>query len=120
MKLQLLSIGKDGVVRVAVQGSMVAGEFDGTGDNPFQQILGPNWSQMRVILNMEDCTYIDSSAIGWLIASQKAFRSGGGQFVIHGVQPAVRQVLDLLKVGRVVQIVDSEQAASAVLAGGAA
>lgn len=120
MKLQLVSIGKDGVVRVAARGSMIAGEFDGTGENPLQQILGPNWAQMRVILNMEDCTFIDSSAVGWLIASQKAFRTAGGQFVVHGVQPSVRQVIDLLKVGRVVQIVDSEEAAKAVLSGGAA
>ncbi len=120
MKIQLVTIGKDGVIRLSAVGSITSADFDAAGPNPLQGILGPNFASMRIVLDMEKCTYIDSSAIGWLIKTQKEMKTAGGQFVLYAVQPSVRQVLDLLKVGRVVQIVDTEEAATALVAGGAA
>jgi anti-anti-sigma factor len=119
MKIQMVSIGKDGLIRLAATGNITSGDFDASGINPLATVLGPNYAQMRVVLDMSQCTYIDSSAIGWLIKTQKELKAAGGQFVLHSVQPSVRQVLDLLKVGRVVPIVDGEDAATAVMAGGA-
>ena len=118
MKLQLVSIERDGMVKVATQGNVTSADIDATGPNPMEQILGKNWYQSRVLLDMTSSQYIDSSAIGWLIGSSKQLKDGGGVLVVYGVQPAVRQVLDLLKVGRVVPIVEDEHAAKQV-AGGA-
>ena len=114
MKLQLVSIEKDGLVKIATQGNITSADLDQSGPNPLQAILGQNWNQSRVLLDMGDTQYIDSSAIGWLIGTSKQVNQGGGTLVAHGVQPAVRQVLDLLKVGRVVPIVEDEQAARQV------
>ena len=105
MKLQLVSIERDGLVKIATQGNITSADIDAAGPNPLEKILGKNWSQMRVLLDLNDTQYIDSSAIGWLIGSGKHLREGGGTLVVYGVQPAVRQVLDLLKVGRVVPLV---------------
>lgn len=74
-------------------------------------ILGPNWPSFRVILDIGEIAYIDSSAIGWLISSQKTFREKGGAFAVYHVQPSVKQVLDLLKVGKVVPLCSNELAA---------
>lgn len=120
MKLQLVSIERDGTVKVASQGNVTSADIDATGPNPMEQILGKNWSQSRVLLDMTNTQYIDSSAIGWLIGSSKQLKDGGGALVVYGVQPAVRQVLDLLKVGRVVPLVEDEDAAKQVVAAGAA
>lgn len=118
MKLQLDSIEKDGVVKIATQGNITSADIDATGPNPMEPILGKNWHQSRVLLDMSNTQYIDSSAIGWLIGTSKQLKDGGGTLVIYGVQPAVRQVLDLLKVGRIVPIVEDEAAAKQVAAGG--
>ena len=118
MKLQLLSIEKDGLVKIATQGNITSTDLDSAGPNPMEPILGKNWQQSRVLLDMSDTQYIDSSAIGWMIGTSKHLKDGGGSLVVYGVQPAVRQVLDLLKVGRVVPIVEDEDAALAVAAGG--
>jgi anti-anti-sigma factor len=120
MKIHMVNIGKDGVIRLAANGSLMATDFDPDGTNLLQKVLGPNWSQMRLVLDMDKCTYVDSSAIGWLISTQKECRGAGGQVVLHSVQPSVRQVLDLLKVGRVVPLVEDEPAALAVLQNGGA
>ncbi len=119
MKLQLVSIERDGTVKIGSQGNITSADLDATGPNPLEQILGKNWFQSRVLLDMTETQYIDSSAIGWLIGTAKQLKEGGGTLVVYGIQPAVRQVLDLLKVGRVVPLVEDEAAAKQV-AGGAA
>lgn len=117
MKLQLVSIERDGLVKIATQGNITSTDIDAAGPNPLEKILGKNWSQMRVLLDLNETQYIDSSAIGWLIGSGKHLREGGGTLVVYGVQPAVRQVLDLLKVGRVVPLVEDELGAKQVASG---
>ena len=117
MKLQLESIEPDGTVKIATQGNITGTDLDATGPNPLQQILGQNWTGSKVLLNMTDTAYIDSSAIGWIIGSSKQLKDGGGTLVVYGVQPSVRQVLDLLKVGRVVPLVEDEAAAKATALG---
>jgi anti-anti-sigma factor len=107
MKLTIVSIERDGIVRVASDGSITAPDFAG-GRNPFESLLGQNWAGTRILLNVEKSDYIDSSAVGWLISSQKTVRAAGGGLVLVNVNPGVKQILDLLKVGRVVPIVGTE------------
>lgn len=121
IKLSMVSIEKGGQVLVAAEGNITAGEgFDPGGPNPLQTLLGATWSNNRVLLDLTRCAYIDSSAIGWLMSTQKSFKQAGGTFVIYGVQPAVRQLLDMLKIGRVLPIAEGEAAARDLAAAGAA
>lgn len=108
MKLTLLSIEKDGTIRVATDGNITTADFDPGAKNPLENVLGENWFSSRVLLNMEKTDYIDSSAIGWLINSHKHFKDGSGALVVHSVQPSVRQILELLKIGRVVPLAKDE------------
>src|SRR2546421_7257793 len=102
MKLTLVSIEKDGIVRVAADGNITAADFDASGKNPLETLLGITWFTNKVLLDMSKTDYIDSSAIGWLIGCHKSFKDGGGTLVVHHVQPSVRQILDVLKIGKVV------------------
>lgn len=110
LKLSLTSIDKDGIIRVAVEGPIT---YEGViaEKNPLAGLLGETWSSNRVLMNLEKTHFIDSAAIGWLIATHKEFKARGGKFIVHSVRPPVRQVLDLLKVGKVVTIADNEDAA---------
>jgi hypothetical protein len=54
------------------------------------------------------------------MASRRECERGGGLVVLHSIQPRVRQVLDLLHVGRAVPIVENEAAALTVIAAAAA
>ena len=117
MKLSLVSIEKEGLIRVATDGNITSTDFQADGKNPLEQIMGQTWSSNKVLLDMDKTAYIDSTAIGWLISCHKEFKGHGGVFVVHSVQPAVKQVLDLLKSGTVVPIVETEAAARAFAIG---
>lgn len=117
MKLSLVSIEKEGLIRVATDGNITSTDFQADGKNPLEQIMGQTWSSNKVLLDMDKTAYIDSTAIGWLISCHKEFKGHGGVFVVHSVQPAVKQVLDLLKIGKVVPIVENEAAARAFAIG---
>jgi anti-anti-sigma factor len=117
MKISMISIDRDGLIRTATSGNLTATDFPADGKNVFEQLLGMTWSNNRVMLNMEKTQYIDSTAIGWLISCQKEFKANNGLFVVHSVQTSVQQVLDLLKIGKVVPIKDDEAAARAFAIG---
>lgn len=119
MNLKLLSIEKDGIIRVANEGPILAGDFDPLGKNPLENALGVTWSTMKVLLDFSRTDYVDSSAVGWLIGTQKAFKEAGGTLVVHSIQPSVKQIFDLLKIGRVVPLVSDESEARELAIGGA-
>jgi anti-anti-sigma factor len=108
--LSLLSSADADIVHLAAEGEATTTSFPT--DNPihFDKLLGHDWATHRILLNLERLSYIDSSAIGWLISSQKSCTTHGGHLVIHSVQPGVRNVLELLKIGRVVPIADNAAA----------
>jgi anti-anti-sigma factor len=116
LKLHLISIDRDGIIRVAVDGAITHDDVLGE-TNPLASLLGETWSHNRVILSLERANFIDSAGIGWLISTHKHFKAQGGAFVVHGIRPQVRQVLDLLKVGKVVSFADDEEAARTLAKG---
>lgn len=118
MNLKLLSIEKDGIIRVASEGPILAGDFDPQGKNPLENVLGVTWSSMKVLLDFSKTDYVDSSAVGWLIGTQKAFKEAGGVIVVHSMPPSVKQIFDLLKIGRVIPLVADESEARELAIGG--
>ena len=117
--LSLASIEKDGSIRVAAGPDITGVNASAGGVNPLERLLGPGWAGYRVLLDFGRTTFIDSAGIGWLLSSQKQFRMKGGSLVVHSVGPRVRQILDLLRVGKAVPLVADETAARAMLAAAA-
>jgi anti-anti-sigma factor len=120
MKLAMLSIDQHGLIHVSVQGSITAADFPAGSKDPFDVLLGANWRSNRVLLDFGSVAYIDSCAIGWLMIAHRAFRDGGGKLIVHSIQPAVRQIFDLLNLGRAITLADNETAARVLATGGAA
>lgn len=55
----------------------------------------------RIVVNLEDTPFMDSSGLGALIGCLKAARQAGGDLRIAGVQPQVKLVLELTSMDRV-------------------
>ena len=117
LNISLVSIEMEGFVKLASSGAITASHFDPTGKNPLERVLGPNWATMRVLIDMKKTTFMDSSAMGWLIATNRSFKEAGGRFVIHDVPTNVRQSLDLLNIGRVITITENVEQAKAIVLG---
>ena len=109
--LTLVSIDKDGCIRVASAGTLTAAGAHPLGKNPLETLLGVTWGTNRVLLDLSKTDFIDSAAIGWLISCVKETRIRGGRFAVHSVSPRVRQMLNLLKVGQLVPLLADETAA---------
>ena len=116
--LNLVSIEKDGSIRVAAGPDITGTNASAAGVNPLERLLGPGWAGYRVLLDFGRTTFIDSAGIGWLLSSQKQFRIKGGALAVHSISPRVRQILDLLRVGKAVPLAADETAARELLAAG--
>jgi len=117
MKLSVVAIDKDGVVRIRADGPITSADLLADARNPLENVIGANWSAMRILLDLSKVQYIDSSAIGWLINSHKELKANGGRIVVHSVQPAVLQVLKLLKIEKVVAMAEDESRGRELLTG---
>lgn len=112
MKLSVASIDKY-LVRVEAEGEITMRDFRAEGPDPFETLLGAGWASHKVVLDFAKVAFVDSSAIGWLMTCRRAFERDGGLFLVHSIQPRVRQVLDLLRVGKALPLLDNERAALA-------
>ena len=114
MKLNVVSIERE-LVRVQAEGEISAHDFTADGKNPFEVMLGARWASHQVVVDLRAVPFLDSSAIGWFMCSRREFERGGGMVVLHSIQPRVRQVLDLLRVGKALPLADNEAAALRVV-----
>ena len=107
------TVGGDGeIVELAAEGKTMAMGVSADEDS-IERLLGAGCYARNVMIDMKDVPYIDSATIGWLIRSQKMFRAQGGQLILHSVQPAVRNVLELLKISRLIVIAADGESARA-------
>jgi|SRR5689334_6636388 anti-sigma B factor antagonist len=67
----------------------------------------------RVVLNLKDVRYIDSSGVASLVEGLKASRDVGSRLILFGLNSAVREVLQLSKLVRIFEITESEEQAVA-------
>ena len=109
MTLKLVSIESDGVVRISASEQMTAAVLDTTGDQVMASAVGEDWAARNVCLSLEQTVYIDSSALGWLVASHKQFERNVGRLIIlHSVLPAVQEVFDVMRFSSIMSVVDDE------------
>ena len=115
--LSLVSVDKDACIRVASTGNLTASNINFNPKNPLESVLGAAWSGNRVILDLSKTDFMDSTAIAWLIATTRQFGASGGSLAIHSVAHRNRQMLDILKIGKVIPIFANEAAARQFLTG---
>jgi len=65
----------------------------------------------RVVVNLAETDFMDSSGLGALIGCLKAARQAGGDLRIAGVQPQVKMVLELTNMDRVLTAYPTAEAA---------
>ena len=67
----------------------------------------------RVVLNMCDVKYIDSSGVASLLEGLKASRDVGSRMILFGLSPIVQEVLQLSRLLKIFEIYDTEDKALA-------
>lgn len=110
MKLALLPLQNDDVVRVQCDGN-VGLESRSPQDDPLRELLGPYCYTLKVLLDLEKVQSVDTTGLTWLIQEHKKFQQAGGKFILYSVPPLVTQVLDFLRLTPHLPIAASEEAA---------
>jgi anti-sigma B factor antagonist len=67
----------------------------------------------RVVMNLSQVRYIDSSGVASLIEGLKASRDLGSRFILTGLSTSAREVLQLSRLTKVFEIYDNEEQALA-------
>lgn len=105
MKIETRTIGD---VRILdCSGKITLGEGTMTVRNTVRDILKNNGK--KIILNLADVNYIDSSGIGELVSTYTTVTSNGGQLILLNLTKKIQELLAITKLLTVFQVYDSEQ-----------
>jgi anti-anti-sigma factor len=111
-QLAILS-SQDDVVRMQLSGQVGQAALPEL-SRQMEESLGPEPYRRKVLLDMAQTTFLDSSALGWFLGCNKQFREGAGILVLHSVAPVVLDVMRVMRLDRVLQIAEDERAALAL------
>ena len=67
----------------------------------------------RVVVDLTDVTYIDSSGLAVLIVGMQQVKEYGGKFALAGLQESVRPIFEIARLDQVFQIFPDVDAALA-------
>lgn len=65
----------------------------------------------RIVVDLTDVPYMDSSGVATLVEALQAQRKAGGQMVLFGLQPRVQSIFEIARLNMVFTIVDDREAA---------
>jgi anti-sigma B factor antagonist len=63
----------------------------------------------RLLLDLENMSYVDSSGIGAVIAAAQQVRKRKGDVKLFGMAPDIRKVFDLIGASKVLEIFETER-----------
>lgn len=82
-------------------------------------LLGTTAYTHKLLIDMRDAEYLDSSGISWLLISHKRCREQGGRLVLFALPPMVMNVLKVLRMQLVFDLAGSYDEALQKAQGGA-
>ena len=71
-------------------------------------LLIANHQPKKLILNLSEVKYMDSSAVAVLVESMQKLRPGGGKVYLTNLQPRVKSLLEIAKLGSIFTITANE------------
>jgi anti-sigma B factor antagonist len=99
----------EGVSVVDMSGRITLGEGSVVLRDTIRDLIGKG--QKKILLNLGDVTYIDSSGIGELVSAFTAVRREGGELKLLNLTKKVHDLLQITKLYTVFDIKDDEATA---------
>lgn len=91
------------LLQISLLGAITSVELQSRHD-PFNDAIGQTGYDRRFLVSLADTDFIDSSGIGWLLATHKQIESAGGSLVLHSTPPDVKNVFQMMRLDRVLRI----------------
>ena len=99
----------DGITIVDLSGRITLGEGSVVLRDTIKDLLGKG--QKKILLNLGDVSYIDSSGIGELVSAFTSVRNQGGELKLLNLTKKVHDLLQITKLYTVFDVKDDEAAA---------
>ncbi|HJX01149.1 MAG TPA: STAS domain-containing protein [Terriglobales bacterium] len=99
----------DGVTILDLSGRITLGEGSVVLRDQIRELLGKN--EKKILLNLGDVTYIDSSGIGELVSAFTTVRNQGGELKLLNLTKKVHDLLQITKLYTVFDVKDDEATA---------
>ncbi len=107
VKLSTRQVGDVSVIDVT--GRITLGEGSSALRDSLRELVGNN--QKKILLNLGDVSYIDSSGIGELVSGFTTVTNAGGQLKLLNLSKRVKDLLQITKLYTVFDVHDDEAAA---------
>ena len=108
MKMTASTRFVDGVTIVDLYGRIVLGEGSAGVRDLVRNLI--KQGNKKILLNLRDVDYIDSSGLGELVSAFTSARSQGGELKLLNLTKRVRALLQITKLSTVFDITDDEAA----------
>ena len=109
MSLKADSRQVDGVAVVDLNGRIVLGEATTTLREALQNLVSQG--QKKILLNLSEVSYIDSSGLGALVSGYTTITSQSGQLKLLNLTAKVKDLLQITKLLTVFEVFTDEAAA---------
>ena len=109
MNLKISTRQVDGVNIVDCSGRITLGEGSVVLRDQVKDLLGKG--QKKILLNLGDVNYIDSSGIGELVSAYTTVRNQGGELKLLNLTKKVHDLLQITKLYTVFEVFEDEAAA---------
>ena len=114
MSMKLTTREVSGVTVVDLSGKITLGEGGTTLRDEVRKLLAKG--QKKIVLNLGEVNYIDSSGLGELVSAYTAVKNAGGELKLLSLTSKVRDLLVITKLVTVFDVKDDEAAAVASFA----
>ncbi len=114
MSVKLTTHEKGEVIIVDTSGKLTLGEGTSTLRTKIRELV--EGGSRRIVLNMADVTYMDSSGLGELIAAHTTVTTAGGEMKLLNLAKRVHDLLKLTKLYTVFETFEDEASAVASFA----
>jgi anti-sigma B factor antagonist len=109
MSMKVATRQVDGVTILDLSGRITLGEGSVTLRDTVHDVLAKG--QKKILLNLGEINYIDSSGIGELVSGFTSVRNGGGELKLLNLTKKVHDLLQITKLYTVFDIWDNEASA---------
>ncbi len=109
MSMHLATREVGGVTIVDLSGKITLGEGGMTLREEVRKLLAEG--KKKIVLNLAEVNYIDSSGLGELVSAYTAVKNGGGELKLLNLTSKVRDLLVITKLVTVFDVKDDEASA---------
>jgi len=106
MSMKFTTRHVDGITVLDLSGKITLGEGSVTIRDAVRDVLATG--STKILLNLADVNYIDSSGIGELVSALTAVKNAGGQLKLLQLTKKVQDLLQITKLYTVFDIYDEE------------